>query len=68
MKYFYRMVKIKSNALNKIRVIAMTGIVMDHFLQASGGTILANTGLYMGGGVSDGVLCFVCLSVWDEMG
>ncbi len=41
--------KTSGSTLNLVRVIAMTGIVMDHFLQASGGTILANTGLYMGG-------------------
>lgn len=38
-----------SDTLNIIRVIAMTGIVVDHYLQASGVPILANTGLQMGG-------------------
>ena len=35
--------------LNYIRVIAMTGIVADHYLQASGNSILVNTGLQWGG-------------------
>lgn len=39
----------KSNTLNIIRVIAMTGIVVDHYFQASGVPILANTGLQIGG-------------------
>lgn len=59
---------ISKSTLNIIRVIAMTGIVADHYFQASGIPILANTGLHLGGGVFDGVLCLVCLSVRDEMG
>lgn len=60
--------KASSSTLNIIRVIAMTGIVADHNLQASGNSILVNTGLQMGGGIPDGILCLVCLSVRDEMG
>ena len=39
----------KNSTLNIIRVIAMTGIVADHYLQASGNLILVNTGLQWGG-------------------
>lgn len=41
--------KASSSTLNIIRVIAMTGIVADHYFQASGNPILVNTGLQMGG-------------------
>ncbi len=41
--------KASSSTLNIIRVIAMTGIVADHYFQTSGVPILANTGLQMGG-------------------
>lgn len=58
--------KASSSTLNIIRVIAMTGIVADHYFQASGNPILVNTGLQWG--VSDGILCSVCLPVWNEMG
>lgn len=34
--------------LDIIRIIAMTGIVADHYFQASGGPILVNTGLQWG--------------------
>lgn len=40
---------ISKSTLDIIRVTAMTGIFADHYLQATGGTISANTGLYMGG-------------------
>ena len=56
-----------SSILNIIRVIAMTGIIADHYFQASGIPILVNSGLYMGGGISNGVLCPFCISVWNEM-
>ncbi len=41
--------KASSSTLNIIRVIAMTGIVADHYFQASGNPILVNTGLQWGG-------------------
>ena len=41
--------KASSSTLNIIRVIAMTGIVADHYFQASGVPILVSTGLQMGG-------------------
>ena len=40
---------ISSSTLNIIRVIAMTGIIADHYFQASGVPILVSTGLQMGG-------------------
>lgn len=40
--------KASSSTLNIIRVIAMTGIVADHYFQASGNPILVNTGLQWG--------------------
>ena len=59
---------VSNNALDIIRVIAMTGIVADHYFQASGIPILANTGLHLGGGIFDGILCPLCLLVRNEMG
>ena len=38
-----------NNALDIIRVIAMTGIVVDHYFQNSGKPILVRTGLQLGG-------------------
>ena len=35
--------------LNNIRVIALTGIVCDHYFQASGNPVLVSTGLQWGG-------------------
>ena len=41
--------KVSSSTLNIIRVFAMTGIVADHYFQASGNQVLVNTGLQWGG-------------------
>ena len=41
--------KVSSPTLNIIRVIAMTGIVADHYFQASGIPVLVSTGLQLGG-------------------
>lgn len=38
-----------NKSLDIIRVIAMTGIVTDHYFQVSGIPVLVNTGLYLGG-------------------
>ena len=39
---------VSNNALDIIRVIAMTGIMADHYFQASGNPILVRTGLQWG--------------------
>ena len=57
---------ISSYTLNVIRVIAMTGIVADHYFQASGIPILVNTGLQWGG-ILNGLLRPISLSICDEM-
>ena len=45
----------------------MTGIIADHYFQASGIPILINTGLQWGGDFFDGILRPFFLSVWNEM-
>lgn len=59
--------KVSSSTLNIVRVVAMTGIVADHYFQASGNSVLVRTGLQWGG-ISDGFLRPICLLVRNEMG
>ena len=55
LKNYNHLMSNTSGALNTIRVIAMTGVILDHFLQSTGKPTLSNTGLWMGG---------VCLMVF----
>ena len=41
--------KVSSATLDTIRVVAMSGILLDHFLQSTGVAYLTNTGLFLGG-------------------
>jgi len=59
--------KVSSSTLNIVRVVAMAGIVADHYLQASGIPILVNTGLQWGGGIPDGLFRPICISIWNEV-
>jgi len=47
--------------LDIIRVSAMLGIIVDHYLQSTGVHILSNTGLWMGGVF---LMMFFCLSAY----
>ena len=58
---------ISSYTLNIIRVIAMAGIVADHYFQASRIPILVNTGLQWGGGIPDGLFRPISISIWNEV-
>ena len=56
--------KVSRFTLDIIRVVAMIGVVTDHYLQMVRDNYLINTGLYMGGGKRCCILFFVSFFVW----
>ena len=56
--------KVSRFTLDIIRVVAMIGVVTDHYLQMVRDNDLINTGLYMGGGKRCCILFFVSFFVW----
>ena len=59
--------KNRNIALDVIRVVAMSGVILDHYLCMLGSNMLTNIGLCMGGGKCGYVSFFIGFSFWYKM-
>ena len=57
----------RNYVLDVIRIIALLGVVCDHYLQSSGCNVLIDSGLCMGGGECGNFLFYFCLYLWSEV-